>query len=189
MTDSCVDITLTNHLIDRLANMSSYQTDAVQLLRHTSTPDVFNGHIVLIAPRPSGGIVILAGEFPNDGLAAAVGALPVGEVFYRMVEKGFSLSDIIDELNQKLLFILPENMYLSACLIELEREAKILYVWNGGMPDLIIADKNQKLKYRASSVNYPLGFSNELEIQPVFFEVSDGDSAYSYGQKRATTSC
>lgn len=184
MTDSSVDVALTNHLIDRVTNMYPYQTDAIQVWQQAAKPDTFNGQILLTAPRPSGGIVMLIGEFVNDGLAAAVGVVPVGEVFYGMVEKGFSLSDILDELNKKLLFLLPEGMYLSACAIELEQEAKVLYVWNGGMPDFIVADHHQKLKYRVASSNNPLGYKELLDIQPVFFEVADGDCSYCYAETR-----
>ncbi len=188
MTVSSVDVALTNHLIDRVINMNPYQIDAIQVWQQAAKPDIFNGQILLAAPHPSGGIVMLIGEFVNDGLAAAVGVIPVGEVFYGMVEKGFSLSDILDELNKKLLFFLPEGMYLSACAIELEQEAKILYVWNGGMPDFIVADQHQEVKYRVPSSNNPLGYKDQLRPQPVFFEVTDGDRAYCYAERRNTQS-
>ena len=184
MTDRSAEIALTNHLVDRLESMSSYQTDAIQVWQQSNHLDTFNGHIVLTAPRPSGGLVMMIGKFVNDGLAAAVGVTNVGEVFYGMVEKGFNLSDILDELNKKLLFLLPEQMYLSACLIELEQEAKILYVWNGGMPDIVVADGLHNFKYRIPSSNYPLGLKPELNVQPVFFEVADGDTVYGYAETR-----
>lgn len=184
MKQRAKETTLTSHLLDRFESMGTYQTDAIAVWQKSINADQFNGHVVLKAQRPSGGVVILIGEFVKDGLAAAVGVIPVGEVFHGMVEKGFSVSEILNELNKKLLFLLPEDMYLSACMIELEQEAKVLYVWNGGMPDILVKDSQQTLKHRISSTNYPLGLHEDLEIQPLFVEVADGDTMYGYAERR-----
>jgi anti-sigma regulatory factor (Ser/Thr protein kinase) len=182
MSESAIEVTLTNHLLDKLQSISPYQSDAINIWRKQVDEQKFNGHIVLSAPRPSGGVVILIGKFVNDGLAAAVGVLPVGEVFHVMVQKGFTLSEILSELNKKLLFLLPEGMFFSACAIELEEDAKVLYVWNGGMPDVIVADENKKLKFRATSIHHPLGVSEKIDTNPVLFEVSTGYSVYGYAE-------
>jgi anti-sigma regulatory factor (Ser/Thr protein kinase) len=182
MSESSIEVTLTNHLLDKLQSISPYQSDAINIWQKRVDEQTFNGHIVLTAPRPSGGVVILLGKFINDGLAAAVGVLPVGEVFHVMVQKGFTLSEILSELNKKLLFLLPEGMYFSACAIELEQDAKVLYVWNGGMPDVFVSDENKKLKFRATSIHQPLGASEKIDTNPVLFEVSTGYSVYCYAE-------
>lgn len=182
MIDRTTDAAIASHLVDRVANMAPAQTDVIKKWEKKQKPDVFNGHIVLQAPRPSGGFVLLVGEFDNDGLAAAVGVVPTAEVFYGMVEKGFCVSDIVEELNKKLLFVLPEGMYLSACIMELEQEGKLLDVWNGGMPDFIVIDQQQQIKHRVSSSKHPLGIRQKIDSQIVFVQVDEGDLGYVYAE-------
>ena len=42
---------------------------------------MFNGDLVLTAPAPNGGVYVLAGDFTGHGLSAAIGSLPVTEIF------------------------------------------------------------------------------------------------------------
>lgn len=175
---SPTDITIAKHLFDRIEQMGN--TDLPGLTVWKKTLDRFNGDLTLCAVRPSGGIHFLLGDFIVRGLSAAVAALPVAEVFYGMTEKGFSLSDIIEEINKKLYFILPEGMYGSACLMELDREGKLLTIWNGGMPDVLVVDAQSKIKYRAASTQTPLGLveNKTSDFETIFFELSSGDTVF-----------
>jgi len=138
------------------------------------------GEILLSAPRPSGGFNVLLADFIGHGLPAAVGALPVAEVFFEMTAKGFGLSDVIDEINNKVLFVLPENLFCAACLIELDEEGKMLAVWNGGLPDVLIIDGNGTIKQRVTSTHPPLGKQEftKPDLDTAFIDVTDGDRIY-----------
>ena len=138
------------------------------------------GDLILKAPRPSGGVNILLGDFIGRGLPAAVGSLPVAEVFYGMTAKGFSLSDIIEEINKKLLFVLPEGLFCAACLIELDQEGRMLAVWNGGLPDLLLIDSDHTIKHRVSSGHIPLGVhdAEKIDLETVFIDVEAGDKVF-----------
>ncbi len=185
MTKNTIDLTIASHLVERTVEICPRNIDAVKLWANNQCPDTFNGHIVLTAPRPSGGVIILIGNFANDGLAAAVGLIPTAEVFRGMVEKGFCISDIVAELNDKLFFVLPKGMYLSACLIELEQEGKLLAVWNGGMPDFIVIDEAKQITHRVSSSKLPLGAKKDIDTQTVFIQVKEGDSGVIYAETDA----
>ncbi|RKZ78391.1 MAG: fused response regulator/phosphatase [Gammaproteobacteria bacterium] len=167
-----------DHLYDRIARMSGADLPCLQVLSKPLAR--FSGDLVLSAPKPSGGINIFIGDFTGHGLPAAVGALPVAEVFYGMTQKGFSISDIIEEINKKLLFILPENLFCAACLVELEQEGKMLAVWNGGLPDMLVIDQDSKIKYRVASGHLPLGVSemHKADLETVFVEVAAGDKVF-----------
>ena len=72
---------------------------------------VFNGDVLLAAPTPNGGLMVLLGDFTGHGLAAAIGAIPLASTFYSMVGKGFTMQDIIKELNNKLHELLPVSVF------------------------------------------------------------------------------
>jgi len=174
------DIVVAKHLFERIARMGKY--DLPGLARWGQPLGEFCGDLIMSAPRPSGGVNILIGDFIGRGLPAAVAALPVAEVFYGMTEKGFGLSDIIEEINKKLLFILPEGLFCAACLIELEQEGKMLAIWNGGLPDLLVLDKNSQIKHRVPSSHTPLGVNEteKADLDTAFVEVEAGDKVFCY---------
>jgi len=60
-------------------------------LRHVVRPGgIFSGDMVLSAYSPSRDLFFLTGDFTGHGLLAALGAMPVSEVFRAMTTKGFS---------------------------------------------------------------------------------------------------
>ena len=129
-------------------------------LRIWSTPmSRFNGDLVIAARKPSGGLYILFGDFTGHGLSAAVGAIPAAEVFYGMAAKGFAAEAILAEINAKLRQLLPTGMFCAACLIELDAAQNTVAVWNGGLPEILIADRRGQIRQRIRSAHLPLGIT------------------------------
>ena len=125
------------------------------LLRPAAT---FNGDLMLAARRPGGGINLMIGDFTGHGLAAAVGTLPVSDIFQAMTAKGFSAPDIIDRINGKLRAVLPVEMFLSACFVGLEKELQVAEIWNAGMPDVLVMNHGTgRIRQRIASRHLPLG--------------------------------
>ncbi len=126
---------------------------------------IFNGDILLAAYRPCGQLQVMLGDFTGHGISAAIGAIPVADIFYGMTAKGFGVSEILQEVNNKMLRILPRGLFLAACFIELDIEENKLTLWNAGLPDALIYNKkSNKVTKTFSSRNYPLGVSNEVSI-------------------------
>ena len=96
---------------------------------------LFNGDLLLAAFTPSGDMHVLLGDFTGHGLPAAVGAMPLADVFYGMTAKGFGLGETLREMNAKLKLILPVDMFCCALLLKLDMQRGSVEVWNGGMPD------------------------------------------------------
>jgi len=92
--------------------------DAPHLKYLLSPMAIFNGDLLLAARQPSGGLHIMVGDFTGHGLPAAVGAIPMSDIFYSMTAKGDAISDIVAEANQKLKAILPTGVFCAACLLE-----------------------------------------------------------------------
>lgn len=146
-----------------------------------SQRSLFSGDIILVAPKPSGGIHVLLGDFSGYGLAAATGALPVSSVFYSMTEKGYSVGEILAEINAKLRVILPEGMFLAASMINMDPVTHTLSVWNGGIPALQIYSKagNGSIT-KVESSNLPLGVMDEDKFNRrlVVVGMHEGDRVY-----------
>lgn len=105
-------------------------------IRYLQSPyALFNGDLLLAAFAPSGDMHVLLGDFTGHGLPAAVGAMPMAEVFYGMTAKGYGLAQILREMNAKLKRILPVDMFCCAVLLSLSFQRQVVEVWNGGMPD------------------------------------------------------
>lgn len=143
--------------------------DAPHIMYHASPLSVFNGDVLFACPRPSGGLHVFIGDFTGYGLPAAVGALPIAEIFYGMTSKGFDLGEILREINQKLKRILPSGMFCCACLVHADFHRGELRIWNGGLPDGYLV-RNSGERHPVRSTHLPLGildtgrFSTEVEI-------------------------
>lgn len=147
--------------------------DVANIRYHASPLSVFNGDILFACPRPAGGMHLLVGDFTGHGLPAAIGALPVAEIFYGMTSKGFSGSDVLRELNQKLVRILPTGMFCCACFVEVDFREGHIRVWNGGLPDGFILRADGR-REALPSTSLPLGvlaperFATPMDEHTVF---------------------
>ena len=168
---------------DKIAHEGSLHVPNIQY--NMSPMAVFNGDVLLAAIRPNGNLVALLGDFTGHGLAAAIGAMPLSQTFYSMVAKGFSLKEIVIELNGKLKELLPVGVFCCATMIDMDFRAKIIEVWNGGMPDNFLYHPRDKTIIAIPSRHLALGilptekFSANTDIYPMdngdrFYLWSDG---------------
>lgn len=130
--------------------------DASNIRYHASPLSIFNGDVLFASPRPAGGMLVFVGDFTGHGLPAAIGAMPVAETFYGMASKGFSAPDILQEINQKLVHILPKDMFCCGAMIEANFGLNQLNVWNGGLPDLWLVRSSTE-SFTLPSRHLPLG--------------------------------
>ncbi|WP_455198958.1 ATP-binding SpoIIE family protein phosphatase [Kaarinaea lacus] len=146
-----------------------------------SPMSLFSGDILMVAPKPSGGLHVLLGDFTGHGLAAATGALPVSSVFYGMTAKGYSVVEIIAEINEKLVDILPVDMFLAACMMEMNPTSHTISIWNGGIPPVLIyGEREKKIIQTIDSRHLPLGVvrNDELNLRVDVVEIHEGDRVY-----------
>ena len=144
------------------------------LLRAATT---FNGDILISAYTPSGGLSLLLGDFTGHGLAAAIGALPVAEVFRSMTASGFPLHEVLAELNRKLYRLLPTGMFLAAAALRIEPDLCAAVVWNSGLPDVALCGTTG-VRRRVGSLHPPLGAVSELlpGCVPAMLDLAPGDA-------------
>ncbi|VVN09218.1 Chemotaxis response regulator protein-glutamate methylesterase [Pseudomonas fluorescens] len=155
-------------------------------IRYSQSPyALFNGDLLLAAFTPAGDMHVLLGDFTGHGLPAAVGAMPLAEVFYGMTAKGYGLSETLREMNAKLKRILPVDMFCCATLLCLSFQRRSVEVWNGGMPDGYLHNIVTGERTPLTARHLPLGvlspqtFDDRTEVFPMavgdrVFLLSDG---------------
>lgn len=162
-------------IFDRVAHAGSLGASNLRYLQ--SAYAMFNGDILLAAYKPSGGMHILLGDFTGHGLSAAIGAMPLAEVFYSMTARGFNLRDILVELNSKLGRILPVGIFCCAVLIEVNPDKGLVEIWNGGLPEVLILGRCGELLHRIPSTHLPLavGRAGRFDPTPVVLPLAEGE--------------
>ncbi|WP_339495110.1 ATP-binding SpoIIE family protein phosphatase [Pseudomonas sp. RA_105y_Pfl2_P56] len=155
-------------------------------IRYLQSPyALFNGDLLLAAHTPAGDMYLLLGDFTGHGLPAAVGAMPLAEVFYGMTAKGYGLAETLREMNAKLKRILPVDMFCCATLLCLSFQRRSVEVWNGGMPDGYLHRIASGERIPLAAQHLPLGvlspqaFDDSTQVYPMavgdrVFLLSDG---------------
>ena len=155
-------------------------------IRYLQSPyALFNGDLLLASYTPAGHMHMLLGDFTGHGLPAAVGAMPLAEVFYGMTAKGFGLAETLREMNAKLKRILPVDMFCCATLLCVNFKQRQVEVWNGGLPDGYLLSAETGKRTALVSRHLPLGvldsarFDDKTEVYPFacndrIFLLSDG---------------
>ena len=146
---------LISHFFDQSRKQCFYDDDVIRSF--SMSMETFNGDTVLVGKRPNGGYSVLIGDFTGHGLSAAVGTLPVSQIFFNMLENNAYIGDIARELNRQISILLPVEMFFAASLIELSANGDRLSVWHGGMPDAYLYDQGNKNLTVISSQHLPLG--------------------------------
>jgi CheY-like chemotaxis protein len=170
--------TLAKQLFDNIAHSGCLSASNVRY--HLSPKAVFNGDVLVAAQRPSGSMMILLGDFTGHGLPAAIGAMPLASTFYGMVHKGFALTDVLREINDKLKAILPIGLFCCATFLEVNFRERSLTIWNGGLPDCLIYRHATGSVEAVKSHHLPLGVlsSAQLKLDCRYFELEVGDRCY-----------
>ena len=137
---------------------------------------MFNGDLILAEKNQTSGLDVLIGDFTGHGLSAAIGALPVSDVFHSMTQKCFSFVDVFTEANSKLIELLPTHMFMAGGLINIDRSNNVLSVINAGLPDMYLF-RDGEIIHTFKSKNIPLGISkltsSQFEIEMHTLEYGD----------------
>jgi serine phosphatase RsbU (regulator of sigma subunit)/anti-sigma regulatory factor (Ser/Thr protein kinase) len=138
---------------------------------------VFNGDVLLAARNPAGDLHLLVGDFTGHGLTAAVGAMPLSEIFYGMTEKGFTVTEILREANRKLAAILPKGYFCCATVVALSFYNGTVEFWNGGLPPGCLVRPGAGGLVPLESRHLPLGILGEqrFDASTEIMEISCGD--------------
>lgn len=174
---------MAKEIYENITHSNCLNDPALTTYHHAS--HTFNGDVILAAYKPNGGMHLLLGDFTGHGLSAAIGALPLADIFFDWTKKGFLMRQIIPEMNARLKSILPANMFCSAAFIDIKANEKNVEVWNGGLPDLLFFSQSKKEPRRLTSKNFPLGAVSptifECVVEPISYVPGDTLISFSDG--------
>ncbi len=169
------EMILTKKLFEKIVR-NDLRGDSTGLQYSMSPMSMFNGDLILAERNQTSGLDVILGDFTGHGLSAAIGALPVSDVFHSMTQKCFSFVDMLTEANSKLIELLPTHMFMAMGLISVDRSNNVLSVINAGLPDMYLY-RNGEIIHTFKSKNIPLGISkltsSQFEIEMHTLEYGD----------------
>ncbi|MBL4764145.1 MAG: SpoIIE family protein phosphatase [Colwellia sp.] len=154
------DAELAEKMISDVIESRNFALDKIGVIKQAAT--IFSGDIQLSSLCPNGDLHVLLGDFTGHGLRASIGAIPVTETFRVMTRKGFSLLDIVAQINRQLCHLLPNDLFFAACFVCISEHDKSAYVFNAGLPDGYVFSESATIKYHFPSIHPPLGILPKL---------------------------
>ena len=137
----------------------------------------FSGDIISTGVGSNGHHYLLLADATGHGLSAAIGLIPVTQVFHAMSRKGHHISNIVREMNAQVRRFTPIYRFVAACLVEIDPHRKCVHAWNGGMPTGYLFRGKETCLLPISSRHVALGlnadhaFDSDVESFP--YETSD----------------
>lgn len=149
---------------------------------YLSPLSLFNGDVLLISEHPERGVYLFVGDFTGHGLTAAMGSLPVSEIFFAMTQKGLSIGDIAAEMDTRLRELLPVTMFCCAVLLNLDKSRRQLNAWIGGMDSFFIMGNDGTLRRETSEHHLPLGvhWGDGFSRSVLQMDMREGDRIFCY---------
>lgn len=171
---------IVEHIFDNAIGRNPKAVDYFDF--YTQPEAQFNGDLFLCEKSPSGGVYAFIGDFTGHGLASAIGAIPVAQLFTSMTKKGLAVGEMATRLNRLLVNLLPADMFCVANILEIHPNGRQCTVWSGGLPRIAVKTPNQKMRFLIEPQHMPLGIleEHEFENQTQFFEVEWGDTILLY---------
>ncbi|VAW85622.1 Serine phosphatase RsbU, regulator of sigma subunit [hydrothermal vent metagenome] len=155
------ELEFAEHIFQNITSRATIDLPYLKFWASTMSQSLFSGDLLLTARKPAGGLHVLLCDFTGHGLPAAVGALPVSEIFIAMTNRGFELANIVTEINKKLNRELPTGFFCAATFIDIDATTHTIQIWNAGLPDIVLFGSNENESYRIPSTHLALGITNQ----------------------------
>lgn len=165
-------------IFDRIISLGALDAPCIRYLM--SPMAIFDGDVLLAARQPDGDMMVLLGDFTGHGLPAAIGIMPLAEIFYGMGAKGFGLEAILREINSRLKAVLPPSVFCCATAAHINYGDRYYEIWAGGLPDGVIHNRRSRGLTRIPSTHVPLGIlpAHRFEYRPLMLELEEGSDLY-----------
>lgn len=145
---------IAKHLMERITSVS--RDDERQVESWVTPAQYFSGDLVAVARTPANTLHVLLGDGTGHGLAAALSALPVVQPFCAMTEKGFPITTIAREINNKIRATLPVGRFVAAAIAVIDGHQGVISVWNGGNPLCYLIGPDGEVLKHFKSTHMPL---------------------------------
>jgi len=154
------DAEIAEKLMADVIEARNFGLDLIGVLKKPAA--LFSGDIQLSALCPNGDVNILLGDFTGHGLRSSIGAVPLAETFRAMTRKGFSMLDIVTQINIQLYRLLPADLFLAAAFVTISSHEESIYILNAGLPDAYVFSEAGEIKHKVPSCHPAMGVIAKL---------------------------
>lgn len=126
--------------------------------------DGFSGDLIAATRSTADRLYLMVADSTGHGLAAALPLLQLSQIFYAMAERGFSLSTITEEMNNKTLARMPVDRFVAGVLVMLDPHNRLLEVWTGGNPPPFFISDDGQVIHPFMSQHMPLGIESASDF-------------------------
>jgi DNA-binding response OmpR family regulator len=152
---------LMEHMLEksslRLSNVQTWIKPATNLC----------GDMIITQSHQGRQSYILLADAMGHGLPAALPLLPIVQVFSSLAKDGFTLSSIIQEMNDRIVDLIPIGNFIAVTLLCIDHANSTVEIWNGGNPPPRIYDSNGKTLQIFPSIHHALGMDRDRNFIPV----------------------
>jgi response regulator of citrate/malate metabolism len=139
---------LARYVYEHVAASLASETECVD--NYIQSSSSFNGDVFICDTAPNGNRFVILADATGHGLAAAISILPLVATIRAMIRKGLSLAHIVHEANKKLYKELPDDKFVCLIGVEINFHKQNLYLFNGGMPDVLSLRTDKSLEHYQS---------------------------------------
>jgi CheY-like chemotaxis protein len=156
------ETSIARELMARLIYEDRLQDDLLQLWQ---TPaETFSGDLIAATRATAERFYVIVADSTGHGLSAALPLLQLSQIFYTMAERGFSVSTIVQEMNNKTLARMPIDRFVSGVLTMIDPHNHLIEAWTGGnVPPVFIGDDGS-VHHSFTVEHMPLGVAEPSEF-------------------------
>lgn len=159
------DLDMANVVMEQLIDKEALDNDE-QISYFTKPAVKFSGDLVLSQRGPCGKLYVMVADATGHGLSAAISALPALWVFYGMVKKSATVSEIAAEINFRLKQSIPVGRFVAAHIASINNPAQTVRLWSGGMPPAWLIDDKDGSVSELPSTHPALGILEDRQFDP-----------------------
>lgn len=167
------ELDMARELMEQMVAGSSVQLPGVELWLKPAAN--LGGDLLITQQFNQERDYILLADAMGHGLSAAFPLVPLVQAFSDMARAGKTVSAIIREMNTRLSNLLPIGNFVALTLISVDRKNRLLDVWNGGNPPVLLANDTGKVTKKFKSKHLSLGIlrSDDFDADTESFNWSD----------------
>lgn len=146
-----------------------------------SSMSLFNGDVLMAGDHPDGSLTLMLADATGHGLPAALGTMPMIDMFYSECQQGTDPVQILKSLNNTLKERLPVEYMMCVGMVHLCADRSRADIWNAGLPEIAIySDIEQRLVGKVVATSLPLGIreSEMIDWKATSFNLQVGDRIF-----------
>lgn len=161
--------------MQQLIALDKLHDPAVQF--YLKSAENFCGDLIAVARTPGGQLHVMLADSTGHGLPAALAGMPAIQTFYSMTEKGFGISAVAREMNNKVRHSLSVSHFVAAILVSVDPVDRMFKVWNGGCPPPVMLNGDGEKVYQFIPRHLALGIlqNDEFDATVEHYSCQDHD--------------